>query len=72
MRSRVKEAMLSRRVTARRLASELGVHEVTVSRWCSDKGIEGVTLKRLADVAARLGCPAKELFEEEEEGQCAG
>ncbi len=64
MKSKLKEAMLSRHVTARRLAAEMGVHEVTVSRWCGDKGVEGMTLKRLADVAKRLGCSAKDLFEE--------
>ena len=64
MRSRIKAAIAEGRTTARSLAADLGVHEVTVQRWCTDDGIGGMRRKDAERVAAALGCRVADLFKE--------
>lgn len=63
---RIKELLREKGITAKELASKIGMTETGLSIAMGDNG--NPPLKRLEQIAAALGVPVTELFEKPKEG----
>ena len=63
---RIKELLREKGITAKELASKIGMTETGLSIAMGDNG--NPPLKRLEQIAAALGVPVTELFEKHKEG----
>lgn len=63
---RIKELLREKGITAKELASKIGMTETGLSIVMGDNG--NPPLKRLEQIAAALGVPVTELFEKPKEG----
>ena len=63
---RIKELLREKGITAKELASKIGMTETGLSIAMGDNG--NPPLKRLEQIAAALGVPVTELFDKPKEG----
>lgn len=63
---RIKELLREKGITAKELASKIGMTETGLSIAMGDNG--NPPLKRLEQIAAALGVPVTELFDKPQEG----
>lgn len=70
--SKIKELMMSKKITMRDLAEQSGVSVVTLNKARQDEGIAECRLSTLAKIGSALGVKTKRLYDEVDGPESAG